>query len=83
MEDEKLLTERILILIRNILDIPATPDDDKRTDDDASVHDQVLMNSQYSNGSAISEPPTYVTILGAVVHAFVRNGRRDYLSGLE
>lgn len=45
MEDEKLLTERILILIRNILDIPATPDDDKRTDDDASVHDQVLMNS--------------------------------------
>ncbi len=41
MEDDKLLTERILILIRNILDIPATPDDDKRTDDDASVHDQV------------------------------------------
>ena len=43
MEDDKLLTERILILIRNILDIPATPDDDKRTDDDASVHDQVQL----------------------------------------
>jgi timeless len=41
MEDDKLLTERILILIRNILDIPITPEDEKRTDDDASVHDQV------------------------------------------
>jgi timeless len=28
-------------LIRNILDIPITPEDEKRTDDDASVHDQV------------------------------------------
>ena len=43
MEDDKLLTERILILIRNILDIPITPEDEKRTDDDASVHDQVKM----------------------------------------
>lgn len=43
LEDDKLLTERILILIRNILDIPITPEDEKRTDDDASVHDQVLM----------------------------------------
>ena len=41
LEDDKLLTERILIFIRNILDIPPTPDDEKRTDDDASIHDQV------------------------------------------
>ena len=44
MEDDRLLTERILILIRNILDIPITPDDEKRTDDDASVHDMVASD---------------------------------------
>ncbi|EFX80319.1 putative TIMEOUT/TIM-2 protein, partial [Daphnia pulex] len=48
MEDDKLLTERILILIRNILDIPITPEDEKRTDDDASVHDQVLWSMHLS-----------------------------------
>lgn len=41
-EEDKLLIERILILIRNILSVPANPEDEKRTDDDASVHDQVL-----------------------------------------
>ena len=45
LEDDKLLTERILIFIRNILDIPPTPEDEKRTDDDASVHDQVCISS--------------------------------------
>ena len=37
-----MIIERILILIRNILDIPPNPDDEKRTDDDASIHDQVF-----------------------------------------
>lgn len=41
-EDDKLIIERILILVRNILSVPASPEDEKRTDDDASVHDQVL-----------------------------------------
>ena len=41
MEDDRLMIERILILVRNVLHIPANPAAEKRTDDDASVHDQV------------------------------------------
>ncbi|XP_038077743.1 protein timeless homolog isoform X2 [Patiria miniata] len=41
-EDHTLLMERILLLVRNILHVPADPGYEKRTDDDASVHDQVL-----------------------------------------
>ncbi|XP_033625344.1 protein timeless homolog [Asterias rubens] len=41
-EDHTLLMERILLLVRNILHVPADPNYEKRTDDDASVHDQVL-----------------------------------------
>ncbi|XP_064643894.1 protein timeless homolog [Lineus longissimus] len=41
-EEDTILIERILILVRNILHTPPDPDAEKRTDDDASVHDQVL-----------------------------------------
>ncbi|KAK8723590.1 hypothetical protein OTU49_011453 [Cherax quadricarinatus] len=41
-EEDKLLIERILILVRNVLSVPASPEEEKRTDDDASIHDQVL-----------------------------------------
>ncbi|XP_053408285.1 protein timeless homolog isoform X2 [Mercenaria mercenaria] len=41
-EEHRLLIERLLILIRNILHVPTNPDDEMRTDDDASIHDQVL-----------------------------------------
>ncbi|XP_052803681.1 protein timeless homolog isoform X2 [Mya arenaria] len=41
-EEHRLLIERVLILIRNVLHIPPNPDAEQRTDDDASVHDQVL-----------------------------------------
>ncbi|XP_066299874.1 protein timeless homolog isoform X1 [Branchiostoma lanceolatum] len=41
-EEDSLLIERILLLVRNILHVPADPEEEKRTDDDASVHDQVL-----------------------------------------
>ena len=40
-EDKGLIIERILILARNILQVPADPDVEKRTDNDASIHDQV------------------------------------------
>lgn len=43
-EEDGMVIERILILIRNILSVPASPDEEKRTDDDASVHDQVLWS---------------------------------------
>ncbi|XP_006859499.1 PREDICTED: protein timeless homolog [Chrysochloris asiatica] len=41
-EEDNLLIERILMLVRNILHVPADPDQDKSIDDDASVHDQLL-----------------------------------------
>ncbi|XP_068209920.1 protein timeless homolog [Palaemon carinicauda] len=41
-EDDRLIIERILILVRNILFVPASPEEEKRTEDDASIHDQVL-----------------------------------------
>ncbi|XP_072020658.1 protein timeless homolog [Amphiura filiformis] len=41
-EDHTILMERILLLVRNVLHVPADPTQEKRTDDDASVHDQVL-----------------------------------------
>ena len=41
LENQKITVERILILIRNILQVPADPQEELRSDDDASVHDQV------------------------------------------
>ncbi|XP_069086800.1 protein timeless homolog isoform X2 [Pleurodeles waltl] len=41
-EEDNLLIERILLLVRNILHIPADPDEEKSVDDDASIHDKVL-----------------------------------------
>ncbi|KAJ0178758.1 hypothetical protein K1T71_005533 [Dendrolimus kikuchii] len=41
-EDTGLIIERILILIRNILHVPADLDKERRPENDASIHDQVL-----------------------------------------
>uniref|UniRef100_A0A8C0LLU6 Timeless circadian regulator n=1 Tax=Canis lupus dingo TaxID=286419 RepID=A0A8C0LLU6_CANLU len=41
-EEDNLLIERILLLVRNILHVPTDLDQEKRIDDDASVHDQLL-----------------------------------------
>jgi timeless len=42
-EEKGLVIERILILIRNVLQVPANPEVEKRTDNDASIHDQVML----------------------------------------
>lgn len=42
-DENSLIIERILMLIRNILYIPADYDAEKRPDDDANVHDQVNL----------------------------------------
>jgi len=42
LEDDKLIIERILILVRNVLQVPTNVRREGRTSDDASVHDQVL-----------------------------------------
>uniref|UniRef100_A0A672FI31 Timeless circadian clock n=1 Tax=Salarias fasciatus TaxID=181472 RepID=A0A672FI31_SALFA len=41
-EEDNLLIERILLLVRNVLHVPANPCEEKKVDDDASVHDRVL-----------------------------------------
>lgn len=43
-EDTGLIIERILILIRNVLHVPADLDKERRPDNDASVHDQVTLH---------------------------------------
>lgn len=43
-----MLIERILVLIRNVLTVPASPDTERRADNDASLHDQVLWALQQS-----------------------------------
>ncbi|KAK2177430.1 hypothetical protein NP493_598g01011 [Ridgeia piscesae] len=47
-EEDRLLMERILVLTRNILHVPPNPAKEKRTDDDASIHDQVLWSLHIS-----------------------------------
>lgn len=44
MDEQNLLIERVLVLIRNVLQVPANPDAERRSDNDASVHDQVLWS---------------------------------------
>ncbi|KAM7006226.1 protein timeless homolog [Tautogolabrus adspersus] len=41
-EEDNLLIERILLLVRNVLHVPADPFEEKKVDDDASVHDRLL-----------------------------------------
>ncbi|XP_054882313.1 protein timeless homolog [Poeciliopsis prolifica] len=41
-DEDNLLIERILLLVRNVLHVPADPCEEKKVDDDASVHDRVL-----------------------------------------
>ncbi|XP_015285196.1 PREDICTED: protein timeless homolog [Gekko japonicus] len=41
-EEDNLLIERILLLVRNVLHVPADSDEEKNIDDDASIHDRVL-----------------------------------------
>ncbi|XP_075757982.1 protein timeless homolog isoform X2 [Pelodiscus sinensis] len=41
-EEDNLLIERLLLLVRNVLHIPTDPEEEKSVDDDASTHDRVL-----------------------------------------
>ncbi|NXF69913.1 TIM protein, partial [Ciccaba nigrolineata] len=41
-EEDALLIERILLLVRNVLHVPAAPTEEQGVDGDASVHDRVL-----------------------------------------
>ena len=45
-EEERLLVERLLVLVRNVISIPSDPDDEKRTDNDVSVHDLLYWAMQ-------------------------------------
>ena len=52
-EESQLLLERILILYRNILHVNSDVEDEKRTDDDASLHDQIIWAFQKTGVEAI------------------------------
>lgn len=41
LESQKLTVERMMILIRNVLQVPADPKEELGNEEDASVHDQV------------------------------------------
>lgn len=41
-EEQGLLIERILVLVRNVLQVPANTEAECRADNDASVHDRVI-----------------------------------------
>ncbi|KAK1901642.1 Protein timeless like [Dissostichus eleginoides] len=41
-EEDNLLIERVLLLVRNVLHVPADPCEEKKVDDDASIHDRLL-----------------------------------------
>ncbi|XP_072423149.1 protein timeless homolog isoform X1 [Chiloscyllium punctatum] len=41
-EEDNLLIERILLLVRNVLHVPPEPEEEKNIADDANVHDKVL-----------------------------------------
>lgn len=45
-EEDGLLIERVLVLIRNVLQVPVSPETERRSDNDASLHDQVLWSLQ-------------------------------------
>ncbi|XP_061641698.1 protein timeless homolog [Phyllopteryx taeniolatus] len=47
-EEDNLLIERILLLVRNVLHVPADPLEEKKVDDDASVHDRLLWGIHMS-----------------------------------
>ncbi|KAL5016963.1 hypothetical protein ScPMuIL_006552 [Solemya velum] len=47
-EEDRLLIERLLILIRNVLHVPPNMAKEQRTDDDASTHDQLLWTMNNS-----------------------------------
>ncbi|XP_019854658.1 PREDICTED: protein timeless homolog [Amphimedon queenslandica] len=43
-DDDIIIIERILLLLRNVLHVPSDPAEEKRTDDDVNVHDQIIWN---------------------------------------
>ncbi|GAB1598843.1 protein timeless homolog [Argonauta hians] len=47
-EEDRMLIERLLILVRNVLHVQPDANEEKRTDDDASIHDQVLWSLHVS-----------------------------------
>lgn len=57
MEEQSLVLERILVLIRNVLQVPANPQHEKIVDNDISVHDQILWAL---HGSGLLELILYI-----------------------
>ena len=52
-EEERLLVERLLVLVRNVVSIPSDPEAEKRTENDVSVHDLLYWSMQVSSAVVI------------------------------
>ena len=66
LEDDKLIIERILILIRNVLQVPTNVRREGRTMDDVSLHDQVTRESILSHQVIMTLSRTYIDIFGKI-----------------
>jgi Timeless protein. len=62
-EDTGLVIERILILVRNVLQVPADPEAEKRTDNDASIHDQVMLQMFMEHGFLNNDKERYIALI--------------------
>ncbi|CAF4815805.1 unnamed protein product [Pieris macdunnoughi] len=74
-EETGLVIERILILIRNVLHVPADLDKERRPENDASIHDQVLWGLNQSGildillyMSSENEKQYFMHILEIITH---------------
>lgn len=64
-EENSLIIERILILVRNVLNVPADPDAEKRPDNDVSAHDKASEYSYlyyYPPLHVIANIPTHIYV---------------------
>lgn len=74
-DDNSLIIERILILIRNILYIPPDPHTEKRPDNDASIHDQVFI----SNVCKMAVPNVTEGFIGVVGASPIWHARYNFV----
>ena len=75
LEDDKLIIERILILIRNVLQVPTNVRREGRTMDDVSLHDQVSRESILSHQVIMTLSRLYIDIFGKIKSIFKTHSR--------
>nr|XP_018907854.1 PREDICTED: protein timeless homolog [Bemisia tabaci] len=88
-EEKGFIIERILILARNVLHVPANSNEEKRPDSDASIHDQVLWAMHTSGlidlfvylASSENETQYYLHIL-EIISLILREQTPEFLANV-